>query len=273
LLAGDAEQALTRIESLLVAMGEDAPPATAIRAHDTAWRANRALGRFESSLKHFEICERLERRRAVTQLQAQSELFVSRSEAEYAEREADRARREAQLQSARAAEYKLRSEQDALTGLGNRRHLERRSSELLPLMAIEQAPLALAALDIDHFKSVNDDRGHATGDRVLVGLAQVLRESVRGDDVLVRMGGEEFLLMLPRTTPTRALEVCERLRQRVAENRWHGMQDLQLSVSIGLVVQWPKSVPGDISRLLEQADIALYRAKAAGRNQVVAVSA
>jgi diguanylate cyclase len=273
LSAGDAAGALACIEALLQDMGDDAPPATAVRAHDAARRACRALGHFEAALHHFEVCERLERRRTVTQLRAQSELFVTRSEAEHARRAAERARREASLQSARAAEYEQRAEHDALTGLGNRRHLERRAAELLPLMNAEQAPLALAELDLDHFKRVNDERGHAAGDVVLVALAQLLRDSVRGEDVLVRMGGEEFVLVMPRMSAAGAVEVCERLRQRVAAHRWAGEPDLQVTLSIGLVVQPPRPMIADMTTLIEQADAALYRAKAAGRNRVEAILA
>ena len=160
---------------------------------------------------------------------------------------------------------------DELTGLINRR-------AMLDLMALEHRrslrsgrPLLLAQLDIDHFKPINDQHGHATGDRALQAFAGTVRASVRDTDVLARWGGEEFVLMLTDTLAEHARELLERIRQAVqALEIAHSAGSLQLTVSIGLA----QHLPGDtVERTLERADQALYRAKALGRNRVVVAPA
>ena len=160
---------------------------------------------------------------------------------------------------------------DELTGLINRR-------AMLDLMALEHSrslrsgrPLLLAQLDIDHFKPINDQHGHATGDRALQAFAGTVRASLRDSDVLARWGGEEFVLMLTDTSADQARGLLERIRQAVqALEIAHSAGSLQLTVSIGLA----QHLPGDtVERTLERADQALYRAKALGRNRVVVAPA
>ena len=160
---------------------------------------------------------------------------------------------------------------DELTGLINRR-------AMLDLMALEHRrslrsgrPMLLAQLDIDHFKPINDQHGHATGDRALQAFAGTVRASLRDTDVLARWGGEEFVLMLTDTSADHARKLLERIRQAVqALEIAHSAGSLQLTVSIGLA----QHLPGDtVERTLERADQALYRAKALGRNRVVVAPA
>jgi diguanylate cyclase len=257
LASGDASAAFERVRALIDTMGEDGAQQTRIRAHDTAYRACRALGRHSDALHHLEQAERLDRQRTTAQLRSQSQVFVTRSEA-------DRAHADAARQRQRAAEFAAAAERDALTGLANRRHLERRAAELLPRLQAEGQPLALALLDLDHFKQINDRCGHATGDQVLVQLAQLLRENTRGGDIVSRHGGEEFVIVLPGMTLAAAAEVCERLRERVAGHGWPCAQPV--TISIGLAAAPPYALPA----LLAAADTALYGAKGRGRNQVVA---
>ena len=257
LATGHAALARDRARALIAEMGEEGPQQTLIRAHESAYRACRALGHAGEALDHLERAERLERKRSTAQLRAQSQVLVTRSEA-------DRAHADAALQRRRAAEFAAAAERDALTGLGNRRHLERRAMELLPRTLADGQPLALVLLDLDHFKRVNDQHGHLTGDQVLVLLAQLLRENMRGSDVLARYGGEEFVLLLPGMTLAAAAEVCERLRERVLGHAWP--MKLAVSASFGLAT----TPPHDWAALLQRADEALYRAKAGGRNRIVA---
>lgn len=257
LATGQAATARERMVTLIAEMAEQAPQQTLIRAHDSAYRACRALGRADEALHHLEQAERLERKRSTGQLRSQSQLFVTRTEA-------DRAHADAARQRQRAAEFAAAAERDALTGLGNRRHLERRVADLLPRALASGTPLALAVLDIDHFKHVNDRHGHLLGDQVLVQLSQLLRENTRASDVLARYGGEEFVIVLPGMTLDSAAEVCERLRERVHGAGWP--VPAPISISIGLAVP----PPHDWAELLQRADDALYRAKAGGRNRVEA---
>lgn len=266
LAVGRPDDALAAMRTLLAQMGSGAPPQTAIRAHHAAYRACRALGRFAEALEHLEEVERSDRKRAMAQLRAQSQLFVTRTEAQHAQWLAEQARQDAQAQRERAAEFAASAERDPLTGLGNRRHLERRCAELLPQAQAEGRPVALVQIDIDHFKPINDHHGHVAGDRVLVALAALLRENMRAGDVVVRHGGEEFVLLLPDMDVARAAEVCERLRERVAAHPWAtlGGPAWPVTVSIGLA-----AAPGyELAALLLRADDALYRAKRGGRNRL-----
>ncbi|KPF49809.1 hypothetical protein IP87_15560 [beta proteobacterium AAP121] len=264
---GEALAALHSMRELVAEMGTQAPPQTLVRTHHVAYRACSALGRCDDALGHFEAAERIERRRTMAQLRAQSTLFVTRTEAQRAQWQAEQARREAQEQRERAAAAAEHAERDPLTGLGNRRHLQTRCAELLRAARRQQRPLALALLDLDRFKDVNDTHGHAVGDAVLVALAQLLRESMRTDDVLVRHGGEEFVLVLPGLATEAAVEVCERLRERVAAFPWQ--RDCGTSVPVTASLGLATAPAYELETLLARADEALYRAKSAGRNRVL----
>lgn len=266
LARGDSAQALAGMQALIEEMGAAAPQQTAILAHQAAYRASRDMRRDALALHHLEIVERMQRQRTTAQLRAQSRLFVTRTEAQKAQWQADQARQDARHQRERAAEFAERAERDTLTGLGNRRHLDRRCAELLPAAQRDGQPLALAEIDIDHFKAINDQHGHACGDQVLVALAQLLRDNTRACDVLVRHGGEEFVVVLPGMGLEQAAEVCERLRQRVATHAWPKFDGSVpvVTVSIGLAA----APPFDAAALVQSADEALYRAKHAGRNRL-----
>jgi diguanylate cyclase (GGDEF)-like protein len=266
LAAGRADEALAMAQALLRDMGSGAPQHTLIRAHHVAYRAGRALARYAEALEHLEALERADRRRAISQLRAQSQLFVTRTEAQHAQWLAEQARQDAAQQALRAAEFAADAERDPLTGLGNRRHLERRCAELVPQAQREGRPLVLAQIDIDHFKAINDQHGHAAGDRVLVAMAALLRENMRAGDVVARHGGEEFVVLLPGMDADTAVEVCERLRERVAAHPWAalGGPAWPVTISIGLA----GAPPYALQTLLLRADEALYRAKRTGRNRL-----
>ena len=145
---------------------------------------------------------------------------------------------------------------DALTGLPNRRAWETHLDRAL----LEGEPFVLAMLDLDHFKSFNDTRGHPAGDRLLKETAAAWREELRSGDFLGRIGGEEFALLLPKCTSADALMVVDRLRRRVPYEQ---------TCSAGVVLQ----VPGEQAEtLMTRVDEALYTAKAAGRDRVSLVS-
>ncbi len=155
---------------------------------------------------------------------------------------------------------------DPLTGAWNRRHFDERLMQLQPLSGAgpDRPPNVLLALDIDHFKAVNDRHGHAVGDTVLKALVQLVNQRKREGDQLFRTGGEEFVLLLPRIDLDDAQRVAEDLRQRVESAEL--APGLRVTVSIGLSSQ----VPGQVaSPWLAAADGALYEAKRNGRNRVV----
>jgi diguanylate cyclase (GGDEF)-like protein len=154
---------------------------------------------------------------------------------------------------------------DALTGQGNRRALDELLKQQAELYISSGKSFSILMLDIDYFKNVNDEFGHMVGDDVLRAFAQRVREYLRPGDVCARFGGEEFVVVLPRTTLEAALEVAERLRQGVARCPLLETPRVQTTVSIGAATLAPGQTVGD---LLVTADAAVYAAKNAGRDQV-----
>jgi diguanylate cyclase (GGDEF)-like protein len=156
---------------------------------------------------------------------------------------------------------------DPLTGAYNREFLMQRLPQEIEAAIDRDRSLSVAIVDVDHFKAVNDQHGHGVGDVVLAEVARRLRSAIRGGDLLVRYGGEEFLTVLPKADAGRAWEVGERMRQRVCE-RGFDVGDglaLLLRVSVG-IAQW--RMGETMPDLIERADIALYDAKERGRNRV-----
>lgn len=264
---GQLAQAQALLQQVLQADRKEAGMPTLERTHLALHRCCKELGLLEQSLTHLEAGRRMGMQRTQAQLAAQSRFFVSRLEADRARQAAERAEAEARRQEALAQAYSEVAVTDPLTGLYNRRHLESRLPALMTEARDAGRPVAVAMLDLDHFKSVNDRFGHPVGDQVLVRMAKILRERMRSGDHVVRMGGEEILVVLSGAAPGLAMEICERLRQAVSAHPWSELHsDLRVSVSIGLA-----SAPEhDLQKLIDRADAALYEAKRAGRNRVCA---
>ncbi|HET8755806.1 MAG TPA: diguanylate cyclase [Solirubrobacteraceae bacterium] len=156
------------------------------------------------------------------------------------------------------------ADRDWLTGLHNRRYLARE----LGRHAAAPGPFSLAMLDLDHFKAINDRYGHHAGDQVLMRIAALLLGGVRGQDVVVRTGGEEFMLLMPETDAPAAAAACERLRNAIRDEPWdHIAGDLSITASFGLATA---PVAADLAALAEIADQRLYAAKRSGRDRVIA---
>jgi diguanylate cyclase len=162
------------------------------------------------------------------------------------------------------------SSRDALTGLANRRSFDAALGRELDRVARSGEPALLLAMDIDHFKKVNDSHGHNAGDLVLKAVAGALLECVRPMDLVARTGGEEFSIILPNCATSYGETVAERVRRRVERMPIAiGVTGPQISVSISIggafAPQWVRSTP---ALWIERADQQLYRAKAQGRNAV-----
>ena len=153
---------------------------------------------------------------------------------------------------------------DPLTGLLNRGALERLRANPQSMQRLSAANYALAVIDIDHFKQINDQHGHLLGDKALRAVAQVMAGSIRGGDIAVRYGGEEFLLVLPATPLDSAFEVAERIRVAIEGEPL----PFPVTVSIGVAAGMPGQ--DEPEQVFERADQALYRAKSGGRNRVMA---
>jgi diguanylate cyclase (GGDEF)-like protein len=165
-------------------------------------------------------------------------------------------------------ELGLQTMRDSLTGLYNRRPLEESLHREIARATRRSDPIGVMAIDIDHFKSINDSLGHETGDAVLRAVGAELLECVREDDIACRAGGEEFVVILPGIGKSGLLQRAEVVRQAIKRTPiTAGPETVRLTVSIGLSV-FPDhgATEGD---LLRAADVALYQAKAAGRNRVV----
>jgi diguanylate cyclase (GGDEF)-like protein len=160
---------------------------------------------------------------------------------------------------------------DGLTRLYNRRTFLERAEAEFERSRRYRRPLSVLMLDVDHFKAVNDNHGHETGDRVLRILAQTSRESLRQLDVIGRYGGEEFVAFLPETSSATALDVAERLRQSV-EGLVVPSQHRDIRVTISIGVATVKDKTADLAALIDAADEALYEAKQQGRNKIIVSS-
>jgi two-component system cell cycle response regulator len=163
---------------------------------------------------------------------------------------------------------------DALTGLFNRRYMERHVGTLVERAAARGKPLSVLILDLDYFKSINDSNGHDAGDDVLREFSDRLKASIRGIDLACRYGGEEFVVVMPDTDLGVATLVAERIRRRIAGEPFpieRGARSIEVTISIGIATRVGSE--DDAAQMLKRADEALYRAKRDGRNRVVADAA
>lgn len=174
-----------------------------------------------------------------------------------------------QFQSARH-EAEQEARQDALTQLNNRRAFVELATQSMNAAARHDRPLSLILMDIDHFKPINDLYGHKTGDEVLVAVAGMLKQYCRASDIVARWGGEEFILLLTETDLKQACNYAERLRQAITEVRLPDAdRHVSLTASFGIAGRTPHL---SLDRLIEKADVQLYKAKRSGRNRVCCVT-
>ncbi|NTS76960.1 GGDEF domain-containing protein [Catenovulum sp. SM1970] len=160
---------------------------------------------------------------------------------------------------------------DPLTGLLNRRGFEEATRSQLALLSRKSLDGALIVLDIDHFKRLNDTFGHAAGDRALIDLSNILVEQTRENDVVVRNGGEEFVIFLPELDELQAANVAERIRLAIAAHQVVFQQKvINMTASFGVLSDKAENI--DIKLSLDQVDQALYQAKRTGRDRVIKVS-
>lgn len=255
---GDAAAARAELEQALrVALASGHHVA---RAHLALATLHKGAGRFEAALEQHEAYHAAERAqfneesaRTLNALQVRFDLARARHEAEVQ-----------RLESARLAEQ---SRTDVLTGLPNRRHLDDHLAVACAAAHHGGQPLALAMIDVDDFKRINDLFGHGVGDAVLGHVAERLRSQCRGANLVARYGGEEFCVVLPGADRATAMALCEAMREAVAGHDWAAVAaGMGVTLSIGLVDAGAGATP---QALLAAADARLYTAKREGKNRVV----
>lgn len=290
-------RALALLDAVLASPAVQSTAISTMQAYQLRAFANERLGRHAQAyadlteyLRQFTRRNEVERTRQMAAQRAQLQIRRQIEKNELLRRELDLAREHQRQQSrqlvlmcvvalllvgglltgyfvSRRHQRDLRevASKDALTGLNNRRRTVELAKSAFHDAAETGKPVAVAILDLDHFKQINDTWGHAAGDTVLTTFADTLREAVRAGDIIGRWGGEEFLIVLPDTGAETAAEVVERVRAALAARPMPFAPDMRATFSAGLA---SGCAPQDGFRiLLDRADRALYRAKADGRNR------
>jgi diguanylate cyclase len=277
---GDLDAAIRLFNQALAAAHDTDDHAMLFDIRQGLYESHKQQGDFAAALMHHEAMLSLQREALNQRADRQARLLLNRIDIENAQAAAERARLDAEVQRLRATQLESENHQlaskaielgkhameDQLTGLANRRRVDHELPAHHAYALERRTALSLAALDLDHFKAVNDHHGHAVGDDVLRTVARILKDNTRDSDLLARVGGEEFLVLFIGAPLQIAAEVCERLRRAVEAHDWQSVAaGLRVTISIGLCNAVESS---DVRALLERADASLYLAKRSGRNRV-----
>jgi len=263
LLAADGDDAGARrsLDRAVDVATQRGAPQHAARAHKALWALHKKAGRFEDALAHHEALHAAERAqfneesdRKLRALQVQFDLARARHDAAMA-----------RLESARLAEQ---TRTDALTGVANRRQLDERLRDEYARAARHGHALAVAMIDIDDFKRINDRHGHAIGDAVLREVAALLRLHCRDIDLVARYGGEEFCVVFVEASANDALRACEAMRAAVETHDWSAVEPQLQRVTLSMGLAEREEADGR-QALVAAADARLYEAKRSGKNRVV----
>ena len=269
--AGHFDEATSMMEAQLGDPNLGEEPKLLAKLHRSLYEMHKAGGRFDRALEHHEQLHAVTLRMTVQTAGLQAQMLSNTIEMEHARHELERSQLEVTLVRVRAEELDAQAHTDPLTRLFNRRALDRELPWMVGLAQKETRPLSAAMIDFDHFKLVNDRFGHGTGDEVLTIMASMLRTIIRGADLAVRVGGEEFLVVFSDTGLNAARLACERLLALVRDHAWATVAPgLVCTVSVGVAELQPNE---SVSVWLARADAALFEAKHAGRDRVFPASA
>jgi len=277
---GDLDKAVRLYNQALAAAHDTDDHAMLFEMHQGLYESHKQRGDLADALRHHEAMLPLEREEMKQRADRQARMLLNRIEVEQAQALAERAKLDAEVQRLRASQLESENQrlaskaielgrhamEDQLTGLANRRRVDHELPVQFAFARERQGALSVAAVDLDHFKLVNDRFGHAVGDDVLRAIARVLTDNTRSTDVLARMGGEEFLVLFVGTPLAVAADICERLRRAVEAFDWGQIAPaLKVTISVGLC---DAAASEDVRALLECADASLYAAKRGGRNRI-----
>lgn len=278
--SGQLTQAIAVLERLLALPEAEIEYEMMVLTHEELYRVFKSAGHFEQALHQLERLRHLEQtlsdKRSSTQgwairkeleiTSAQLETERERLNTEHERLRAARLEAEKLAAEARMSELEQAVLVDALTGVGNRRALDIEGPRRLAALHGQFDGMAVVVLDLDYFKSINDRFGHGVGDDTLRKVAQLMVLHTRSSDLVVRYGGEEFVLLLMETTADGAVATCERLRLALMDYDWSTLHPLlHVTASLGMV--W-YCQPQPWEPALRSADLALYRAKHNGRNRL-----
>ena len=286
---GDVRRAISEFRTLLGEVEAARDGLLLLDVHLSLYLSYKQLGEYREALEHHERYTEIEREQKSQQAQTRARILSAQLELDRAQLEARRATLEAEIERSRTRELEAqavalrrqtealtrRADEDTLTGLWNRRYVEQELPRLMREAAARGEPVSVVFVDADHFKSINDRFGHLVGDQVLRALADVLRGHVRPTDVVARLGGEEFVVLLPGASAGAAVTLGQRLCDAVRETDWEPLTPAHVaSVSVGVAATLPMPSSGrelerQVATLLGRADEALYAAKRGGRDQVV----
>ncbi|GEM87518.1 tetratricopeptide repeat-containing diguanylate cyclase [Meiothermus granaticius] len=275
---GSHTQALPALQQALLETQALGAKDLELQVHQRLWETHKALGNFERALQHHEAYHQLETTVRAESVERRLKVFGITRDLEKARAEAEIERlKNVELARALEALHQANLEKsalvqaleeqvirDPLTRLYNRRHLEATLAREYAQAQHSQQPLAVAIVDVDNFKHVNDRFSHLIGDLVLQKVAEIMSQNARESDFLARYGGEEFVLVLPQSNLETARPVCEQLRLAVAAYDWSTIHpELQVTISLGLAAD--PHLPNH-EKLLDSADARLYEAKHSGKN-------
>ncbi|WP_371192933.1 GGDEF domain-containing protein [Glaciecola sp. SC05] len=155
---------------------------------------------------------------------------------------------------------------DSLTNLPNRRYITSFFLDQVNTKKSSLLPISIIMVDIDHFKKVNDNHGHDAGDRVLIWFANILQQSIRNSDLVARMGGEEFLIVFPKTQIDEAEKITNAIRKKIEKTAFYATEDMSLKITASFGIAMAEHVT-EVESAMNKADVNLYLAKRSGRNR------
>jgi two-component system, cell cycle response regulator len=251
---GLLDRAQARLDEAARLCGERGLPAVTVDVQRQQAEIFAADGRFQEAYEEYRRYHAATEKLRSAEREARARALQATLEAEEARRDRER--------------YRQLALHDALTGLHNRRYVDEFFTTILGIASSQGTPTSVALIDLDHFKRINDTLSHEVGDDVLRQIGALLVGAVPPPGIAARLGGEEFVLVLPDTSAALAQRIAEAARQAIRAHEWTALTGrLSVTVSVGVATAYGTTTQ---SALLGQADRNLYRAKRNGRDQLVA---